>query len=394
MIKKSVLWIIVMVLAATMVATFLLSGCAAEEVAEEAEEVAEEVEEVAEEVEEEVEEVAEEVEEETEEVPESPWYKGEGPYVLAWVPKGLGHPYFITCYEGAQEAAAEFGDEIFEVGPDDWSVEGQISVVESVIDQGVDAIGIAANDKDALAPVCKKAMDAGIPVIAWDAEVSADARVSFVNQASFEGIGRTLAQLMGETLNYEGNIAILSATPQAPNQRKWVDWIYEELKDPKYANMTVVDTVFGDDLPEKSYEKTLGLLKAYPELKGIIGMTATATPAAAQAIMDEGAKDSVKLVGFGIPSTMEEYVLTGNCEKFILWNTVDLGYVAATAMHKTCSGEFTGQPGEKIVLGRPTDANPEGVYEVILSDEDEPFILLGPPMVFDESNIAEWADKL
>jgi rhamnose transport system substrate-binding protein len=317
--------------------------------------------------------------------------KAEGGYTLAWVPKGLGHPYFISCFEGAKEAAAEYGDKIFEVGPDDWSVEGQISVIESLIDQKVDAIGIAANDKDALAPVCKKAMDAGIPVVAWDAAVDQSARVTFVNQASFEGIGRGLASAMGEVIDYEGEIAVLSATPQAPNQRKWLSWVYEELKDPKYANVKLVDVVYGDDQTEKSYDKALGLIKAYPNLKGIIGLSAVACPAAAAAVTDKGLSGKLKVVGFGIPSTMEDYVLEGTCQKFLLWNTMDLGYVAATIMHKCCTGEFTGKVGEKVTMGRPTMGAPDGVYEVIVGEDGDPFILLGPPMVFDKSNIEKWA---
>ena len=317
--------------------------------------------------------------------------KGGGPFTLAWVPKGLGHPYFISCYEGAKEAAKEYGDKIFEVGPDDWSVEGQISVVESVIDQKVDAIGIAANDMDALAPVCKKAMNAGIPVVAWDAAVDESSRVTFVNQASFEGIGRGLASAMGEVIGYEGTIAVLSATPQAPNQRKWISWVYEELKDPKYKDVKLVDVVYGDDMTEKSYDKALGLIKAYPDLKGIIGLSAVATPAACAAVTDKGLAGEVKVVGFGIPSTMKDYVLEGACQKFLLWNTMDLGYVAATIMHKCCTGEFKGEVGETVEMGRPTMGEPDGVYEVIVGEDGDPFILLGPPMEFDKSNIEKWA---
>ena len=317
--------------------------------------------------------------------------KGEGPFTLAWVPKGLGHPYFISCYEGAKEAAKEFGDKIFEVGPDDWSVEGQITVIESVIDQKVDAIGIAANDMDALAPVCKKAMDAGIPVVAWDAAVNQSARVTFVNQASFEGIGRGLARAMGEVIGYEGEIAVLSATPQAPNQRKWLAWVKKELEDPKYKNVTLVDVVYGDDMTEKSYDKALGLIKAYPDLKGILGLSAVATPAACAAVTDKDLIGDVKVVGFGIPSTMKDYVLEGTCQKFLLWNTIDLGYVAATIMHKCCTGEFTGEVGDTVKLGRPTLGEPDGVYEVTVGEDGDPYVLLGPPMEFDKSNIEKWA---
>jgi rhamnose transport system substrate-binding protein len=317
--------------------------------------------------------------------------KGGGPFTLAWVPKGLGHPYFISCFTGAKEAAKEYGDKIFEVGPDDWSVEGQITVIESVIDQKVDAIGIAANDMDALAPVCKKAMEAGIPVVAWDAAVNQSARVTFVNQASFEGIGRGLASAMGEVTGYKGEIAVLSATPQAPNQRKWLSWVMEELKDPKYKDVKLVDVVYGDDMTEKSYDKALGLIKAYPNLKGIIGLSAVATPAACAAVTDKGLIGNLKVVGFGIPSTMKDYVLEGTCQKFLLWNTMDLGYVAASIMHKCCTGEFTGKVGETIKLGRPTMGEPDGVYEVTVGEDGDPFVLLGPPMEFDKSNIEKWA---
>jgi rhamnose transport system substrate-binding protein len=317
--------------------------------------------------------------------------KAEGGYTLAWVPKGLGHPYFISCFDGAKEAAEEFGDEIFEVGPDDWSVEGQILVIESLIDQKVDAIGIAANDMDALAPVCKKAMEAGIPVVAWDAAVHQSARVTFVNQASFEGIGRGLAAGMGEEIGYEGEIAVLSATPQAPNQRKWLSWVFEELKDSKYANVKLVDVVYGDDQTEKSYDKALGLIKAYPNLKGIIGLSAVACPAACAAVTDKGLSGELKVVGFGIPSTMKDYVLEGTCQQFLLWNTMDLGYVAATIMHKCCTGEFEGKLGEKVKMGRPTMGEPDAEYEVIVGEDGDPYVLLGPPMKFDKSNIEKWA---
>jgi rhamnose transport system substrate-binding protein len=316
--------------------------------------------------------------------------KGKG-YTLAWVPKGLGHPYFNSCYDGAKEAAAEFGDKIFEVGPDDWSVEGQITVIESLIDQKVDCIGIAANDLDALAPVCKKAMDAGIPVVGWDAAVHMDSRVTFVNQASFEGLGRAMAAAMGELVGYEGEVAVLSATPQAPNQRKWLSWIKTEFEDPKYANVELVDVVYGDDMTEKSYDKALGLIKAYPNLKGIIGISAIACPAACAAVTDKGLSGKIEVTGMALPSAMLDYVMEDTCKAFYLWNTVDLGYVAATIMHYVCEGEFEGKVGETVKMGRPTLGEPDAEYEVIIGEDGDPFVLLGPPMEFNKSNIEKWA---
>jgi len=330
----------------------------------------------------------------------------EGPFTLAWVPKGLGHPYFNSCYEGAKEAVAEWGDEIFEVGPDDWSVEGQIAVVESLIQQKPDVIGIAANDADALAPVCQRALEAGIHVIAWDAPVNPSARESFVNQASFEAMGRAMIASIGEMIDYEGEIAILSATPQAPNQRKWVNWMYEEMKDPKYANMTIVDVVFGDDQSEKSYNKALSLFQAYPNLKGIVAPTAVATPAAIQAVVDEGLVGKVYVSGMALPSSIIDGMKAGATEKIVMWNTIELGYVAGSMMHYIAQGDvttdpetglwistadFSGKLGSSYPLSKETSGWPDKTPTVTVGEDGDNFVLLGPPLEFTMENIDEWA---
>jgi len=97
-------------------------------------------------------------------------------------------------------------------------------------------------------------------------------------------------------------------------------------------------------------------------------------------------------VGLAAPSQMEDYILKGACYKTGIWNTEDLGYVAATLMHKTCTGEFTGEVGETVEMGRPTYGEPDGIYEVIIGDEGDPYVLLGPLMFFDKSNVEEWAE--
>ena len=74
---------------------------------------------------------------------------------------------------------------------------------------------------------------------------------------------------------------------------------------------------------EESYDKALGLIKAYPDLKGILGLSAVATPAAAAAVTDKELIGKVYVTGMGISSTMKNYVLEGSCPKFLLWNTTN-----------------------------------------------------------------------
>ena len=110
--------------------------------------------------------------------------------------------------------------------------------------------------------------------------------------------------MIGETLNYEGEVAILSAASTMTNQNTWIEFMMEEWKDPKYANMPHVATVYGDDQDDKSYREMQALVKAHPNLKGVISPTTIGIRSGAKAIMDEGLVGQVYITGLGLPSEM------------------------------------------------------------------------------------------
>ena len=94
--------------------------------------------------------------------------------------------------------------------------------------------------------------------------------------------------MIGETLNDEGEVAILSAASTMTNQNSWIEAMKEEWKNPKYAKMPLVATVYGDDQDDKSYREMEGLVKAYPNLKGVISPTTIGIRSGAKAIIDGG----------------------------------------------------------------------------------------------------------
>jgi len=306
-------------------------------------------------------------------------------YNIVMIVKNSGNPFFEAAQKGGQEAATKFGDKLIFQAPEAATAEGQISIIEALIAQKVDGILISANDKDALVPACKKALGAGIKVICWDSAIAKEGTLLYVNQADPEQIGRIEVQFLGKQLNYEGDIAILSATAEATNQNIWIGWMKEELKDPKYAKMKLVATVYGNDEREKSYDEALGLFKTYPNLKGIISPTTVGIAATARALEDQKLNGKIALTGLGLPSEMKEYVLDGTCKGMFLWNPVDLGYLATYATHLLISGELKGNVGEQFTAGRMGDRK-------IVSDATfGPTVFLGPPFEFNKDNIEEWA---
>jgi rhamnose transport system substrate-binding protein len=154
----------------------------------------------------------------------------------------------------------------------------------------------------------------------------------------------------------------------------------EELAKPGYENMTLVETAYGDDVPQVSFDRTVELLTAYPDLAGIISPTTVGIANAAAALEQEGRGGEVALTGLGLPNELRQYVENGTIEEFALWNPADLGYLAYYTAAALVNGEITGAEGDTFEAGKL------GSYEVGENGE----VLLGPPFVFTAENIGEF----
>ncbi|MFM2391523.1 MAG: hypothetical protein RLZZ437_3078, partial [Pseudomonadota bacterium] len=221
---------------------------------------------------------------------------------IALVVKALGIGFFEAAAKGAEEAAAELGDvEIIYTGPTDTTAEGQIEVINALIAQGVNAIAISANDKDALVPALQKAMERGITVISWDSGVAPEGRQMHLNPSSNALIGNTIIKLAADHMGGDGGeVAILSASATATNQNIWIEEATKVL--PNYPGVNLVATVYGDDLADKSYREAQGLIATYPNLEAIIAPTTVGILAASQAVTDAGLIGKVNVTGLGLPS--------------------------------------------------------------------------------------------
>ena len=297
---------------------------------------------------------------------------------IALVVKALGIGFFEAANKGAMEAAAELGDvEIIYTGPTDTTAEGQIEVINALIAQGVDAIAISANDPDAVAPALKKAMERGITVISWDSGVAQDGRQMHLNPSSSALIGNTIIKLAADNMPDGGEVAVLSATATSTNQNIWIEEMTKVMG--SYPGVTVVATVYGDDLADKSYREAQGLMATYPNLKAIIAPTTVGILAAAQAVTDAGKIGQINVTGLGLPSEMAGAVESGATKSFAIWNPIDLGYAATMLAFNINAGAAT-TPGSSIPMGRMGAAVLDDKGEAAMSD----------PFTYDASNIEQF----
>ncbi len=90
----------------------------------------------------------------------------------------------------------------------------QLSDVESLIAQGVDALIILAQDTQAIIPAVQRAADEGIPVIAYDRLIE-DPRAFYLTFDNVE-VGRMQARAVLEEAP-EGNYVMIKGSPTDPN---------------------------------------------------------------------------------------------------------------------------------------------------------------------------------
>jgi rhamnose transport system substrate-binding protein len=297
------------------------------------------------------------------------------------MPKLTGISFFNAAQKGGAEAAKELGVEYVYDGPAAGSdtIEKQSQLVETWVARKFDAIAVAPNDPQAIAPALTKARARGIKVIAWDSDAKKEARDLFVTQCTPQSIAKALMDTMAAAIGPNGKYIIITGTLTAANQNIWMAEMekYRQAKYPGMKNLSPTPVAPGED-QAKATQMAIDALKTYPDVQGIFAITSVALPGAAEALRKTNSASKVFLTGLATPNDMREYVKDGTVKKFVLWSPVDLGYLAVQVATAVTRGTL--KPGA-------TDF-PAGRLGKVKVVGDQ--VILGDPIVFDKSNIDKY----
>jgi rhamnose transport system substrate-binding protein/rhamnose transport system permease protein len=298
---------------------------------------------------------------------------GAGTLTIGVMPKAKGDPYFISCRAGAEEAAKQLHVNLIWDGPTGLDAAKQNEVIEGWITRRVDAISVAVENAAGISTVLRKARAQGIKVTTWDADAETNARDYFVNQATPAAIGYTLIDEAARLMHGSGEFAIITGALSAANQNIWISFMRQRVKE-KYPGLKLVTIRPSDDDRDKAFQETQTLLKVYPNIKVIVGISAPAVPGAGEAVKQSGRQD-VQVIGLSLPNLCKPYVHDGSIEAVVLWNTKDLGYLAVLAPAALVRGTL--RPGATTLSA--------GRLGVVKIEGDQ--IILGAPVIFRKDNI-------
>jgi ABC-type sugar transport system substrate-binding protein len=305
--------------------------------------------------------------------------KKEKKYTIAFIPKIKGIPYFSACQKGAEEAAKELGLGLVYDGPTKADSNLQIDLLTNWISSGdYDCLAVACTEKDRVSPTLKQAREQNLPVITYDADAQPDARLFFVNMATYDGVARAMVDALIAELpgTPRGKVGIVTSSLEAPNQAEWAKRIKSYIK--RWPGLELLPEVTHGEDRDEGVKKSRALVQANKDsLVGIIGLTSVAVPAAAEAVRQEGLSGKIKVTGVSTPRDMRDYVQDGTVTSFILWSPIDLGYLTVHVCDLVRQGKMP--ESGTIQAGR--------LKTIQVKDRE---VLLGEPLKFTKDNIDKY----
>jgi ribose transport system substrate-binding protein len=256
---------------------------------------------------------------------------------IAVVPKGRAHLFWQSVHAGAVKASRELNVDIIWNGPaTETDYNGQIQIVEAMINQRVDAIVLAPIDKKVMVGVVDRANSAKIPVVIFDSGIDTPNYVSLVATDNYAA-GQVAADRMGEILGGKGKVIIVAVQPGAASTMARESGFEEQVKK-KFPAIQIVDKRYGMADFAKSLQVAENMLTAFPDANGLFASNESSAVGAAQAL--KGRKDSnVKMVGFDWSQTLLADVRAGAIDSLVIQNPMQMGYNSVVAAVEKLDGK-------------------------------------------------------
>ena len=190
-------------------------------------------------------------------------------YQFAIVPKSLNNPYFDLARDGCMAQAKKLGNvTCIYTGPVQQDAAAEVQTIQDLITRRVDGIAISVADAGSVKRVIKRARDAGIAVITFDADAPGTARQTYVGTDNL-ALGKMLGQQLVKLHPKPGKYAMISGGPAAENLAQRVDGVRAVLKKAGWTEVAGSPTFCNDD-SALGVQQMTDLMTGHPDLAAIV----------------------------------------------------------------------------------------------------------------------------
>ena len=230
---------------------------------------------------------------------------------------------------GADAAAKEFNVNVRYTAPDDEEdVEGQIRLVNSELDQNVDALILAASDYNALVGVTNRACEMHIPVIIIDSEVNTDKINCYIATDNYNAGIKAGDQLIKLLSGNEGEkkVGIMNFVKGTRNAEQREEGLLKAISG--HSDIRVVSKEYCSSDKKLAFELAQKMIRENNDLKAIAALNDISSEGVAQAVSQMNLSDKVKIVAFDSTPNEIDYLEKGVIQVLITQNPFNMGYLS------------------------------------------------------------------
>jgi simple sugar transport system substrate-binding protein len=205
------------------------------------------------------------------------------------------NPFFVPTQYGAEDASKLLGVSYQWTGSANSTVGEMVTSLNTAISSKADGIAVAVVDKDAFRSPVDQALDAGIPVVSYNADGARDDpgtnRLAYIGQGLYESgyeLGKRAASMIDG-----GTVVAFIATPGALNIQPRIDGAQQAIKD------SGKQITFSSQATDADTPKELSIIDAYvnghKDLAGILAVDAGDTQGVGQTVKKYNLRSGGKL---------------------------------------------------------------------------------------------------
>ena len=247
--------------------------------------------------------------------------------------------FFNQINEGAQKAADAAGAKLVIFNANNVP-SAQNDAIENYITQKVDGIVLVAIDVNGVKPAITAAKQAGIPVIAVDAQIPDGDNAAFVgvdNLKAGEEIGKHTADYVKQNMGGSAKLGVIGALNSfIQNQR--LDGFKKALT-ASGVKVDIVDTVDGQNVQDVALTASENLMTANPSMTALYATGEPALIGAVSALTSQGRTGDIKVFGWDLTAQAIAGIDAGWVAAVVQQDPATEGKVAVESLLKLKKGE-------------------------------------------------------
>ena len=239
---------------------------------------------------------------------------------MAVAVKVAGDPWWKRMQEGLDEYTANHPEmKVFMQGVSQADAALQAQLIEDLIAQKIDALGIVPISPQTLEPVIAKARAAGIIVVTHEGatQPTKDFDVEAFDNSAY---GVHLMDALAKRMGGEGEYAVYVGELTNVSHNQWVDAAVAHQKRTYPKMKLVADKVETNEDAATAYRKTQELLAAHPNIRGFQGSSSNDPVGIGQAIEEAGLQDKTVVVGTSLVSLTSDLLDSGAVDMISFWD--------------------------------------------------------------------------